>query len=340
MLQVSQRLMMNLRLALSSLFLGVLTLFMIWAIQWVLESRKEITFDMPGDVTHLQVGEDPRIPVPADAAAAQAELKAFIYDRSLALIISTFGCNYPEMLVYDPHGLLRWFPPATTADLRSQASGAYLFKGTYSERRWSESAATPFLPQGVAVERVIYAPSGAFNRQYARRFTQEPLPTWPGYDFTINTTDPAYIQHILDLLLRMGIEERMTRKLPLHLHLILNPLFVITAFFLVAGHACTVLYWSLYLRGRAHEFNVRRCHGARTLGLIRENLEGGLPGLAAGGAVGVILSGLLLATIGHVPLAPDDFRTLAVAGAALVVSVIATWSVTLFVVLSFDRVRR
>ncbi len=50
---VNRRLSMNFRLTLSSFFLGILTTFMVWSAQWVLESRREVTFDMPGEVTVL-----------------------------------------------------------------------------------------------------------------------------------------------------------------------------------------------------------------------------------------------------------------------------------------------
>ena len=105
--------LMNIRLAHSSLFLGILTAFMVWSLQWVLESRKEVTFDMPGDVTVLHMFEGPQIMAAADAASAQEELKAYLRDRSLALVVSSYGDGRPEVLVYDPPGLPSWFPPAS-----------------------------------------------------------------------------------------------------------------------------------------------------------------------------------------------------------------------------------
>ena len=132
----NQRLLMNFRLALNSLFLGVLTAFMVWSLQWALESRKELTFDMPGESTVLSVAEGPQNVAVADAASAQEELKEYLRDQSLALIISSSGDGRPEMLVYDPHSLLSWFPQANPGDLHSGESAAYLFRGTYSERQW------------------------------------------------------------------------------------------------------------------------------------------------------------------------------------------------------------
>lgn len=330
---VNQRLSMNLRLALSCLFLGVLTAFMVWSIQWVLESRKEVTFDMPGDVTVLNLGGGPQIVPVADAASAQEELKAYLRDRSLALVVSSNGEGRPEVLVYDPQGLLSWFPRASREDMSTTMSGAYLFKGTYSERRWSESTATPFLPKGVAVEGVIDVPSRAGilgTLQYARVIGQDPLPP---ASYTINTIDPDQVRHVLDLLHRIGLAAQGAKRIPLLGSLILNPLFIVTGLFLVLGHVCAVLYWALYLHGRAYEFGVRSRHGARPMGLVRENLAGGLPGLVAGSVVGVILSGVLVAAIGHAPLASGNFQTLAVGALVAVAVATVTWSTTLYAVI-------
>jgi hypothetical protein len=327
---VNQRLLMNLRLALSTFFLGIVTAFMVWSLQWVLESRKEVTFDMPGDVTGLHMFKGPQSVAAADVASAQEEFRAYLRDRSLALIISSYGDGRPEMLVYDAHGLLSWFPRASPEDLRSEMSGVYLFRGTYSERRWSEATTTPLLPKGVVVEGVITAPRGAGNHQYARRIGRAPLP--PG-SYTVNTIDPTQVRHILDVLHRMGLAAQRAQRIPLLEYVLLNPLFAITVLFLVLGLVCAVLYWLFYLRGRAHEFGVRSRHGARPLGLVRENLVGGLPGLVAGSVVGVLLSGLLVAAVGHIRLAPGNFQTLAGAAVMAVVVATVTWSTTLYVII-------
>ncbi len=330
---VGQRQSMNLRLALSCLFLGVLTAFMVWSLQWVLESRKEVTFDMPGDVTVLDMGGGPQIVTAADAAAAQVELKAYLRDQSLALVAASNGEGRPEVLVYDPQGLLSWFPRASREDMLTSTSGAYLFKETYSERRWLESAATPLLPEGVVVEGVLDVPSRAGilgTLQYARVIGKDPLPP---ASYTINTIDPAQVRHILEFLHRIGLAAHGAQRIPLLGYGILNPLFIVTALFLVLGHVCAVLYWALYLHGRAYEFGVRSRHGARPMRLVRENLAGGLPGLVAGSVVGVILSGVLVAAISRAPLASGNFQTLA-AGALVAVAVATvTWSTTLYVVI-------
>lgn len=327
---LNQRVLMNLRLALITFFLGILTAFMVWSLRWALESRKNTTFDMPGDVNVLWMIGGQQTVDAADTTSALEELKAYLRSRSLALIISSRGDGRPEMLVYDPHGLLTWFPQADPKDLNSAVSAAYLFKGTYSERRWSESAATPLLPKGIAVKGIITAPGDIEDIQYARRITRDPLP--PGV-YTINTVDPTQVQHVLELLQRMGLTAQRAHTIPLVKDLTLNPLFIVTVLFLALGHVCAVLYWLLYLYGRAHEFGIRSRHGARPAGLIWDNLLGGLPGLALGSVTGVILSGLLVAAIGHVPLTPGNLQTLA--GAAIVAVVVATitWSATLYIVI-------
>jgi len=330
---VNPRLSMNFRLALSSFFLGILTAFMVWSAHWVLESRREVTFDMPGEVTVLRMFERPERPqivAAADAVSAQEELKAYLRDRSLALIISSYGEGLPEMLVYDPGGLLSWFPRPTPEESGSATSGAYLFKGTYTERRWAKTTTTPLLPRGIVVEGVIAAPRGAGNLQYARQIGQDSLP--PG-NYTINTVDSSQVGHVLDFLDRMGLAPQGARRIPLIQYFVLNPLLVVTVLFLVLGHVCTVLSWSLYLRGRAHEFGIRSRHGAHPSALVRENLVGGLPGLVTGSVVGVILSGLLVAAIGHVQLTSGNFQTLAGAGVVAAAVATVTWSTILHVVI-------
>lgn len=327
---VNQRLWMNFRLALTSFFLGILTAFMVWSFQWVIESWKEITFNMPGDVAVLRMVKGPQIVAAADAASAQAELKAYLRGQFLALIVSSSGDGRPEVIVYDPHRLVRWFPHGMSEDSRPVGDEAYLFEGTYSARRWSESRTTPLLPKGVVVEGVITAPRRAGDLQYARAIGRDPLP--PG-QYTFNTNDPTQVRHILDLLHRMGLVPQDIQKVPLLVYATQNPLLVITVLFLAAGHVCAVFYWSLYLRGRAREFGIRSRHGALPSELVQENLLGGLPGLVVGSVVGVLLAGVLVAAIGQVRLAPGNFLTLAGAAAAAAAIVTVTWLMTLYVVI-------
>lgn len=338
---MNQRLRLNFRLAFTSFFLGILTAFMVWSFQWVMESWKEVKLDMPGDVTVLRMIEGPQMVTEADEAVALEELKAYLRERSLALIVSSVGDGRPEILLYDPHGVVSWFPRGNPEDSQLATDEVYLFQGTYSDRRWSESRTTSLLPKGVMVKGVIRAPRGAGDLQYARRIGGDPLP--PG-QYTINTTDPAHVRQILALLYRMGLIPQSAQKVPFLLYATQNPLLIITMLFLTAGSVVAVFYWSLNLRGRAREFGLRSRHGALPWDLVRENLVGGLPGLVLGGVIGVFFAGVLLAAIGQIHLAPDHFLTLAGAAAASVVSGIVTWFLTLYLTIRigypFNRVTR
>ncbi|HSW09746.1 MAG TPA: hypothetical protein VLK32_02460 [Bacillota bacterium] len=329
----NQRLRMNLRLAFGGFFIGILTASLVWSFQGVRESREQAALGMPGGVTVLYTFEGPWVIAAADAAAAREELKTYVRERSLALVISSTGDGRPEILVHDPHGLVSWFPRVAPEDLNSAVSEVYLLKGTYSERRWSESAATPLLPSGVVVAGVISIPPDAgllLDRvQYARRVGREPLP--PGR-YAVNTTDETQVRHVLSLLRRMGlaIAGRFEAPPPTVGNVILEGSVAFALVVLLSGHGCIALYWSLYLRERAGEFGAggRR---ARLRGLVREYLVGGLPGLAAGAVLGVFLAGLMVAVVGRAPLSAGNLQMLAGVAVAAVISVMATWSTTLYV---------
>ncbi|MDQ7795125.1 MAG: hypothetical protein RDU89_12045 [bacterium] len=336
---VNPRLSMNSRLALSCFFLGILTALLVLAAQWVLEARRESTHDLPGEVTVLDMRMVwwPRV-WPAEAMSAQAELLAYLRDRSLALVVSSCYVTggRPEVFVYDPHGFVPWFPRATPEAYSSVMSGAYLFEGTYSERRWSKAATTPLLPRGVVVEGVIPAPPGAGTRQYARRIGHALEDMLPPGNYIINTTDSGQLAQVLGLLHRMGFVHIQPRRFPLMRTLALiarDPFVFVPLLFLLSGHACAVLYWALYLRARAEEFGLRSRYGAGPAALVRENLVGGLPGLVAGSVAGALLSGLLTAAVGQVRLPPGNFEILTGAGIIAAAVATVTWSATLIVVI-------
>lgn len=309
----------------TSFLLGILTVFVVWSFLWVLDARRQTTFEMPGDVTIVQMYGGPQSVAAADLMAIQRELMAYLDDQQLALTISSLGSGRPEMVVYDPHGLFSWFPRITPTD--PSPSGVYLFEGTYSSRRWLESAATPLFPGGVVVEGVIAPPTGAGTLQYARGIDPDPPP--PG-QCTINSIDPTQVQDILSFLMRMGLGIAWTRPVPLVEDLILDPLFLSTVLLLVAGHACAVLYWFLYLRGRAPEFGVRSRHGAGPWDLVREILRGAVPGLVAGGLAGVVTSNLLLTAISGARLTPGNLPALASCGLIAVVTATTSWSAVVY----------
>ncbi|MBE3569969.1 MAG: hypothetical protein IMW92_07585 [Bacillales bacterium] len=325
-MKTNKWLLMNFRLALSSVLLGMLTAFMVRAFQWTLEDRQEVTFGLPGEVTVLTMFEGPQKVAEADASSARKALKAYLNDQSLALVYASVGEGRPEMIVCDPHNILSWFPGAGNEGPDSTMARGYLFRGTYTAHRWSAFGTAPLLPNGVEVAGVIDAPTGTDTLQYARTIGREPLPSGR---YTINTTDPAQVKHVLDLFYRMGLVPHWSQRIPLLTYFVQNPLLVITVLFLAMGHVCAILDWALYIRGRAREFGIRWRHGALPTDLVRENLVGGLPGLGVGSVVGVILSNLLVAGIGQTNLELGNFQTLASAAVSFVI-VIVTWSTTLY----------
>ena len=199
---------------------------------------------MPGEVTVLRVTKGPQVVASVEAEEAQEELKAYFSEQSLALIVSSSGNGRPEMLVYDPYGLVPWAPECSPDEDQPESVDVYLFRGTYSERLWIESVTNPFLPPEAEVKGTITAPRRAGSLQYVRCIGRDLLSEG---QYTLNTTNPAQIQHILNVLYRMGLVPQGSKKLPFFLYLMQNPLMDITAFFLIAGYGCVVFYWLLYL---------------------------------------------------------------------------------------------
>ena len=318
---------MNRRLFLTSFFLGILTAFVVWAFRWTLDSWEEVPLDMPGEVTVLGLTRGPQAVGTDEAESAQEELKAYLRDQFLALIVSSSGEGRPEVLVYDPHGLVPWFPGCPPDAGRSGTVPVWLFRGTYSEHLWTTSAPNPFLPQGAVVKGIVAPPRGAGSLQYVRCVGRDLLPEGR---YIFNTTDSTKIQHILNLLYRMGFVHQTMRKPPFFLYLMQDPLMGTTAFFLIAGYGCVVLYWLLYLRGRSREFGLRGRHGSLPADLLWENFVGGLPGLGTGSGLGGGLAGILVAAIGQVPLSSEDLLTLAIAIVVTATVTAVTWLIVLY----------
>lgn len=319
---------MKSRLLLIGFFLGILTTFVVWAIQWASDSWKEVTFDMPGEVTVLRLIKGSQRVTLAEAESEQEALKAYLRDHLLALIVSSSGDGRPEIIVYDPHKLVSWFPGCPSDE--AQSISVYLFQGTYSQRLWEQGALNPFLPQGAVVKGVIAAPRRAGTLQYARCLGRELLPEG---QYTFNTTAPEQVSQILHILYRMGFVSQGGRELPFFLYLLQDPLMVITAFFVIAGYGCVSLYWFVYLHGRSREFGIRGRHGALPNDLVRENFVSGLPGLVTGSALGGGFAGILVAAIGQVNLSPRDILTIIIATTATAITIAATWLIVLFVVI-------
>lgn len=325
---VNQQFRMNFGLAITSFLLGILTAFVVWSFLWTMESRKEVTFDMPGDVTVITMTQGQRLIASADAAVAQKELVAYLRDHSVALIVSSSGDGRPEVIVADPHGLVPWFPYGNSEKPGPGGDNVYLFKGTYSERRWSENRALPLLPKGMVVAGVIAAPRHSGDLQYARRIGKDLLP--PG-QYTLSTSDPSHLRQICNILSRMGLVPEGIQRIPLLVYMIQNPLLVITALFLAVGYVCDTVSWLLYFHWRAREFFIRSRHGALPSQIVRENLLAGLPGLVAGSVAGVVSASLLVMAIGQIRLDPGDFLALTYAMGAAIAMATLKWFMTLCV---------
>ncbi|MED4940872.1 hypothetical protein, partial [Heyndrickxia coagulans] len=275
-MKTNKWLSLNFRLALSSILLSMLTSFMVHAFLLTLESRKESTFGLTGKITVLTMVNGPQKVTKTDATYAQNMLKDYIDKQSLSLVYSSIGDGRPEMLVYDPHGFLPWFPRVTDESFDFTTSHAYLFRGTYTEKQWSNFAKAPLLPKKVKVSGVIDAPSETGDLQYARTIGQDPLP--PG-NYTINTSDPVQVKHILDLFDQMGLVPQVSKEIPIFIYFANNPFLVITVLFLVMGLLCIVFDWFLYNQERVREFGIRIRYGALPTNLVQENLIVGITGL-------------------------------------------------------------
>lgn len=321
---------MNTRLFSTSFFLGILSAFVAWAFQWTVDSWKEVTFNMPGEVTVLRLIKGAQAIPPADANEMQEKLRAYLHDQSLALIVSSSGDGRPEIVVYDPQHLVPWFPACPSDGAQLAVTDVYIFHGTYSEKLWKLSLGIPFLPQKTVVRGLIEAPRHAGNLQYARCVGQELLPEG---QYTFNTTDPVQVQHILSILYQMGFVAQSNTKIPFFLYLMQNPLMVISVFFLLAAYGCVLLYWLLYLHSHTREFGIRARHGALPADLVRENLLNGLPGLVAGNGTGGMLAGILVAAIGQVHLLPAEVFTIGVTTVVNLIITAGTWLATLCIVI-------
>jgi hypothetical protein len=314
------------RLALSATFLGVLVAFSAWSVRWALDGLREVTFDMPGEVTTLQLYTWPQDVSAAQAGEAVRDLRSYLSEHALSLIVASPGDGYPQMIVFDPAGRLAWFSPVDTDNAES-SSGVYLFAGTYSARRWTASSATPLLPGGATVAGVLAPPVDVGDLQYVRPLGADPLPSGT---YVVSTTSSAELAELADLLARQGLEIQQSQQMPLLPYLTHQPLLSATAMFVLLGHVCAAMYWSVLLRGRNREMVIRRHHGARSATLVRRWFAGGLPAVAAGVALGVAVSGLVVRVVGCETLTSPEYPTLlegAVIGFALTSAV---WLATLF----------
>ncbi len=326
---------MRLRLVMSAAFLGVLVVFLVWSVQWALESRRQVTFDMPGEVTTFTLYEGNQEIDAADARAAGQELRRYLTDQGISLIMASRGDGAPSMTVFDPARRLSWFSAA--ADATGSASGVYLFQGSYSARRWVASSVTPLLPEGATVAGVVAPPTDVGSLQYVMPLAE----VFPQGVYVLGGASSADATQLQSLLGRQGLEVRSAMQMPLVAYLLNDALVVATALFLIVGYVCAAAYWSLLLSGRTRELVIRCCHRARLLTLVRRWFASGLPAVVLGLIAGVSVSGVVMRVLGREPLTVAHYGTLAQAAGVGLFATSLVWLATVTAGLyARDRVRR
>lgn len=309
----------------STTFLGVLVAFLLWSVQWSLSDRRDVTFEMPGKVTTLKLYEVQQKTGAATARAASQELRAYLTDRGVSLIVASPGDGTPQMTVFDPTRRLTWFHP--TPGPAGATSSVYLFEGSYSARRWRASSVTPLLPEGTFVAGIVRPPAGVGDLQYVEPLTE----VFPPGDYVLSGTSSVDVVRLQGFLRLQGLEIHEAVQIPLVAYLVHAPLVVATALFLIAGYVCAAAYWSLLLGARNQELIIRRRHGARLSTLVRRWFASGLPSMMLGLFVGVSISGVVVAIAGREPLSEVQYWTLALAAALGLGLTSAVWLATVAV---------
>ncbi|MGH8887746.1 MAG: hypothetical protein ACRDYX_21770 [Egibacteraceae bacterium] len=318
----------------SAAFLGVLVAFLVWSVQWALEDRRQVTFDMPGEVTTLKLYEGNQKIDAADAHAAGQELRRYLTDRGISLIVASAGDGSPQMIVFDPARRLSWFTPA--ADETGSAAGIYLFEGSYSARRWIASSVTPLLPEGATVAGVVAPPTDVGDLQYVMPLAE----VFPPDVYVLGGASSADATQLQSLLRRQGLEVQSAMQIPLVAYLLNDPPVVAAALFLLLGYVCAAAYWSLLLGG-TRELVIRRRHGARLSTLVRRWFASGLPAMLLGLIAGVSVSGVAVRVVGRQPLTGAQHVTLAQAAGVGLFATSLVWLATVAAGLyARDRVRR
>lgn len=320
---------MRFKVTFSAVFLGVLAAFVVWSVQWALDDRREVTFDVPGEVTTFTMAEDPGGADDRQARQAVQELKRYLADRAFALVIASNGDGTPGMLVHDPAHRIAWFP-ATASESNGEA-GAFLFKGSYSERRWTQSSVSPLLPRGTTVAGVLTPPSGVGTMQFVRAIGADRLPLGR---YLMTTTDGAAVARVRELVSAQGLRAQEPRQIPLLPYLAQDPFIFVTVMFLLLGLVCAAMSWWVLVGSRARELVIRRRHGARVAALIWQVFARGVAGVAVGTVLGVVLSGVVVRTVGREALTGSEYAGL---GTAVLVGVALTVTVWLVVVAAAVR---
>lgn len=325
---------MRLRLVVSAAFLGVLGSFLLWSVQWSLDDRRDVIFEMPGKVTTLKLYQIQQKTDAFEVRAAGQELRRYLTEHALSLIVASPGDGSPQLTVFDPTRRLSWFNPSTSTS--GAMSGVSLFEGSYSARRWNASSATPLLREGTFVEGIVRAPAGVGDLQYAEALGE----IFPPGDYVLSGTTSVDVVRLQELLRRQGLEIQEVRRIPLVAYLFHSPLVVATAMFLVLGHVCAAAYWVLLLDTRQRELVIRRRHGARLSTLVRRWFASGLPPIMLGLLVGIIVSGVVVRVAGRQSLIQEQYLTLAMAAGLGLAFTSAVWLMAVAVgLIARDEVR-
>ncbi len=268
---------------------------------------------------------------PPEALSTQEELKAYLREQRLALIIASAGEGRPEIQVYDPHHWLTWFPPCPEEN--HQPVAVYLLQGTYSEQRWKRGKDNPFVPPGASIAGIVSAPGRLGTLQYARCLDAQP---WPEGRYTVTTADPEKIQHVLFLVERMGGSPQ-GGKLPFFLQFLIDPFVEGMGFLALAGYGGWIfaVWRSLFRYAAAPGF--RQGHPVSLSACIRENLTRAFPRLAAAAALGISLAALLVLAIAQVHLSGRETLSLLFAFLATLMVLLITRSLLLFTFFFFQR---
>lgn len=213
---------MRVSLVVSSALLGVLSAFFAWAVHWAVSSYQEVTYQMPGTVTTLTFGIGPRGEKAENPAVVADDLRNFLAEHSLALVIASDGERAPQFVVADPEGVVPWYGPAHSNEGANQEKnrGAHVFEGTYSQQQWQRGASLALVPEGVEVVGAMPPPEGAGELQFVRPLGDYQLP--PG-EYVVNTDDPGELAELRGIVNRAGFGDHSAKSMPLGRQLTTDP---------------------------------------------------------------------------------------------------------------------
>ncbi|WP_139219559.1 hypothetical protein [Actinopolyspora alba] len=315
---------MRVKLVVSGLLLGVLSAFAAWAVHWSLEDYQETTYELPGAVTKLSLGHGPQQVDPAARPEAAVELREYLVEHSLTLVVAPAGDGPPRLVVADPAGVLPWYTPPNPTGKHEpgRARRAYAFEGTYSQWQWLRGSSPALVPEDVEIVGTVSPPEDADDLQYVRPLAEYPLPLG---QYLVDTDDPGELAEIRDIAYRAGFADFSTERVPLWEHLRDDPLVGTTGALLGAGYLAAMLFWTLGLRDRAGEFAIRTRHGATRARLVRQVWPRGLPFQLLGIVLGAAITGALVSLVGLRPPDRADWLVMAAAVTSGLLLAAPTW---------------